>query len=384
MPFSRPTKLAAKIAWRTLTYDRVRFLVTLVGVAFSVILVGMQFGLLLNFIHTTSVVAAQSGADIFITAPGVRAADISTPQLERRRYQSLSVAGVERANVESIDFVLWKRPDGVREAVMLVGVPPQNDMGLPWQVESSTAPADLLRIPDGVIIDKLYQEKLGVTHLDQTIEINDIRARVVGFTSGIRTFTQAPYVFTSLEMARRITGLGEKHISYVLIKVKDGYSPAQVAKDIQARIPDTQVMTRGEFAYKSAYYWLFTTGAGVALIMSAILGLCVGGVIVTQTLYANTIDRLPEYAALRAIGSPLSYLKHIVLGQALIAAVFGYTIGIVIVSGLVWLNRTASAAPELPFWLAGVIALQTFLVCLLAASFSIKKLRAIDPVTVFR
>lgn len=377
------SKLSAKLAWRVLAYDRVRFLATIVGIVFSVVLVGIQCGLLLSFINTTSVIPAQSKADIIMTAPGVKAADISTAQLERRRYQALSVEGVDQASVTSVDFVQWKRPDGVREAIVLVGNRPNSVMGLPWRLESGNA-ADLLRIPDGVIIDRLYQSKLGNIQINDLVEINDVRARVVGFTSGIRTFTQAPYVFTSLEMARRITGLGNDHISYVMIKVRPGYTPAEVVRNITERIPDTQVLTRAQFAFESAYYWLFTTGAGVSLIMSALLGLCVGGAIVTQTLYTNTLEHLPEYAALRAIGSPLPYLRSIVLGQALIAAIIGYTLGIGIVMGIVLANHKASAAPELPLWLALVIAMNTFAVCLLAASVSIRKLRSIDPVTVFR
>lgn len=377
------SRLSATLAWRVLAYDRVRFWATIVGVVFSVVLVGIQCGLLLNFINTTSVVPAQSKADIIITAPGVRAADISTAQLERRRYQALSVEGVDQASVTSVDFVQWKRPDGVREAIVLVGNRPNSVMGLPWRLESGNA-ADLLRIPDGVIIDRLYQDKLGGVQTDDLVEINDVRARVVGFTSGIRTFTQAPYVFTSLEMARRITGLRNDHISYVMVKVRPGYAPAEVARNIAERIPDTQVLTSSQFAFESAYYWLFTTGAGVSLIMSALLGLCVGGAIVTQTLYTNTLEHLPEYAALRAIGGPLSYLRSIVLGQAIIAAIIGYTLGIGIVMGIVWANRNASAAPELPLWLASVIAVNTLVVCMLAASVSIRKLRSIDPVTVFR
>lgn len=377
------SRLAAKLAWRVLAFDRVRFFVTIVGVVFSVVLVGIQFGLLLNFINTTSVLPAQSKADIIITAPGVRAADISTAQLEWRRYQALSVEGVEQASVTSVDFVQWKRPDGVHEAVVLVGNRANSVMGLPWQLESGSA-ADLLRIPDGVIIDRLYQNKLGGIRINDLVEINDVRARVVGFTSGIRTFTQAPYVFTSLEMARRVTGLGNNHISYVMVKVRPGYTHAEVVRNIAERIPDTQVLTREQFSFESAYYWLFTTGAGVSLIMSALLGLCVGGVIVTQTLYTNTLEHLPEYAALRAIGGPLSYLRSIVLGQALIAAMIGYAIGIAIVETIVWVSRDASAAPELPLWLASVMAVKTLVVCLLAASVSIRKLRSIDPVTVFR
>ena len=43
------------------------------------------------------------------------------------------------------------------------------------------------------------------------------RARVVGFTRGIRTFTQSPYVFTSLPNARAFVGHPTTTSGYVLL-----------------------------------------------------------------------------------------------------------------------------------------------------------------------
>jgi putative ABC transport system permease protein len=372
------------IAWRNLTHDRARFVVTLIGIVFAVVLMGMQVGLLLDFISTTSSIASHSKADIFITAPGVKSADISTPQNERRRYEALSVPGVARAEAMTLDFSMWKRPDGVAESISLVGVKPNASMGLPWNLLNHANARRLLSLPDGVIIDRLYKEKLGVTKIGQLDEINDVRVRVVGFTNGIRTFTQSPFIFTSLDGARRILGLGGKHISYVLIKVAQGYDLNDVRARLQRHLPYTKVITAKDFATSSAQYWLFTTGAGVSLIMSGVLGLLIGGVIVAQTLYASTRDHLPEYATLRAIGGPAVYLYRIVLTQATLAGLIGYAIGIAIVAFLVWSSRNASAAPELPLWLALAIGGCTLADCLVAATVSLRVVTKIDPVKVFR
>jgi putative ABC transport system permease protein len=372
------------IAWRNLTHDRARFAVALVGIVFSVILMGMQMGLMLNFISTTTTVTRHSQADIFISAPGVKSADMSTPQTERRLYQALGVEGVARAEAITLDFSQWKRPDGVIEMICLLGVAPDATMSLPWDMESGEDPRPLLKQPDGIIIDRLYADKLGVTHKGQMTEINNVRARVVGFTSKIRTFTQSPFVFTSLSNARRMMGMGDRHISYVLIKAAEGYKIEDVRDRVQKKIPDTDVITAEDFGKNSAHYWLFTTGAGVSLIMGVILGLCVGGVIVAQTLYASTMDRLPEYATLRAIGGPAGYLYRIVLTQAALAGVIGYVLGMIVVGFIVWSGRNASAAPEMPPWLALAIALSTLVVCLLAAAISLRVVTKIDPVKVFR
>ena len=376
--------LTLLIAWRNLVHDRVRLAVTLVGIAFSTILMGLQLGMLLNFMHTTSTIVDHAGADLWVAAHGVRSVDLATPLEERRRFQTLAVDGVGIAEPYLLQFGFWKRADGVRETVIIVGVDPHAEMGLPWAMLPGQSIHDALSIPDGVIIDRLYAAKLGVETPGQLVEINDHRARVTGFTDGIRTFTQSPYVFTSLRNARLLTNRADVDITYVLIRLAESGAPEAVAQALAARMPDVDVLRPGEFSMKSRSYWLFTTGAGTTMISSSILALLVGVVIVAQTLYASTMDRLPEYATIRAMGGPRSYLYKIVIKQAVIGGLLGYLVGIGIVALLAYLARNSSAAPEVPWWLASGVGIVTVLMCIAASLVSLSKVTSIDPVKVFR
>ena len=67
-----------------------------------------------------------------------------------------------------------------------------------------------LKLPDAVILDELYKQKLGVTRVGEVFEIGGYRARVVGFTRGIRSFTTSPYVFTSFKYAQDFTNLARR------------------------------------------------------------------------------------------------------------------------------------------------------------------------------
>ena len=96
--FDRPSSVSTirpgmtlLIAWRNLIHDKLRFAVTLIGIAFSTFLMGIQLGMLLNFMHTTSIIVDQAGADIWIAARGALSVDLATPIQERRRFQALSV-----------------------------------------------------------------------------------------------------------------------------------------------------------------------------------------------------------------------------------------------------------------------------------------------------
>jgi putative ABC transport system permease protein len=381
---SKGARMTLLIAWRNLVHDRIRFAITLTGIAFSTILMGIQLGMLLNFVHTISTVVDHAGADLWITAEGVPSVDLATPLQERRRFQAMSVEGVAAAEPYMLHFGFLKRPDGVRQIVIVIGIDPDATMGLPFAMVDGQSAKDALAEPDGAVIDRLYADKLGIRTLGETVEINSHRIRVVGFTDGIRTFTQAPYVFMSLAKARSFFYAPDNDIAYVLVRVAEGYRPEAVAAALSARMSEVEVLTAGQLAWRSQYYWLVTTGAGITLVSSTLLALLVGVVIVAQTLYASTMDRLPEYAVIRAMGGPRSYLYRIIVQQAVLGGMFGAAIGLAIIAVVVVFTRNMSSAPEVPLWLAFGIVAATIGMCVIASIGSIGKVMTIDPVKVFR
>lgn len=374
--------LRAILAWRNLAHDKIRFLVTLVGIVFSVTLMAVQSGLLLGFVVTISKIVDRTEADIWVVGRGVRSVDLPTTMPERRRFQVMSVEGVAEAQPYIHNFSMLKRPDGGAESVVVVGFDLASGIGKPWDVVEGSV-VDLA-IPDSAIVDRFYKSKLGVTHIGQVLEINEKRVRIVGFTEGIRTFTQSPHVFADIKTARHLTNLGETRQNYVLARVAPGHDPATVRDAIRARIPEIDAYTREEFAKRSYMYWLITTGAGFSLIIAAALGLIVGIVVTAQTLYATTMDRLPEYATMRAMGAPASYLYGIILRQAAIASACGFGLGISIALFLAQGSKEGSAVILMPWELAAMLGAATFLMCALAALISIRRVMKIDPVSVFK
>src|SRR6185436_8136018 len=95
------------------------------------------------------------------------------------------------------------------------------------------------------------------------------RARVVGITSRIRTFTQSPYVFTGLKNAKLITGRADEQTTYLLVRAQKGTSIERLRSALQAALPSSDVWTSREFSWQTRVYWLVTTGAGAALLIAA-------------------------------------------------------------------------------------------------------------------
>ncbi|MBL8297486.1 MAG: ABC transporter permease [Rhodanobacteraceae bacterium] len=381
-PYAARVSGTSLLAWRNLSHDRARFVVTLVGVLFAVLLMGVELGLLLGFARTTSGLVDHTAADLWITPAGTTNVDIAGRLDERRRFEALAVPGVASVDMLMMQFAFWRKPDGGTESVSMVGFNLASGQGRPWNLVEGRV--EDLQQDDAVIIDQLYAGKLGVTALGQTVEINNHRARVVGFTQGIRTFTQSPYVFATHRNAQRFTFFRPDQTTYLLVRLQAGADAAGVRAALQARLGRVDVWFAADFARAAQRYWLITTGAGSALLLAALLGLVVGIVIVGQTLYATTVDRLPEYATLRAMGAPNRYLHRVILKQAAISAVFGFSGGMLLVALVVAASAGSTVAVAMPLGLVGVLALLTLCMCALGALVSIRRITRIDPTSVFQ
>ena len=371
-----------RIALRNLLHDRVRLAVTLTGVVFAVVLIAVQGGLFVGFTRATSCVIDNTEAEVWVASRGVRNFDVTHPLPDQKFHQVLGIPGVARAERFIVRFANWKKPGGGQESIEIVGFDPASGLGRPWNVVAGSESA--LRLPDAVAVDELYLAKLGVSGLGDRGEINDRRARVMALTRGIRSFTTSPYVFTSFENGLKYTGLTRGQSTYLLVRPVPGVTPQALRDAIAAGVSGVDVFTRQDFAAKTQYYWMFTTGAGMALLIAASLGLVVGGVVVAQTLYATTVDHLPEFGTLRAMGAPGGYIHRIIVAQAVTAALVGYTCGIGISYFLVGLAERGGASILLPPGMAVGLFFLTVVMCVTAGLVSIRKVTSIDPAMVFR
>lgn len=370
------------LARRNLLHDRVRLAVTLTGIVFAVVLSSVQLGLFMGFRRATSDVIRQSGADLWVKSAGVTHLENAVAFRERKLYDALATPGVASAQRHVVQFTQWKKPDGGQEGVLLIGVDLAGTMGGPWNMVAGSV--DALAEPDAVIVDELYLSKLGIRGLGDVVEIRGRRARVVGLTRGIRTFTTSPPVFTSIKRALDYGGLAEDQTLYLLVRTAPGLAPAAVAETLRARLTDADVVTTEEWRLAQEGYWMFGTGAGITVLIAAALGLLVGIVVVAQTIYSATVDHLREYGTLKAMGATNAYLYRVILQQAAISAVAGYTIGmaVALAAAAGSLQGTTAIILEPPLALA--LFLLTVTMCLAASVISIRKVTRLDPAMVFK
>jgi putative ABC transport system permease protein len=150
------------------------------------------------------------------------------------------------------------------------------------------------------------------------------------------------------------------------------------------RVPSVDVHTNREFRDKTVHYWVLSTGAGITTLIGAVLGLIVGIVVVTQTIYAATVDHLREFGTLKAMGATNGYIYRVIVQQAVFSAAMGYSVAIVIAWFVARSSETSDALVLFPWQVAvGTFGLALFM-CASASIVSIRKATTIDPAMVFK
>ena len=376
-------KMAPKIAYRNLFHDRMSLIVTLVGIVFSVVLVAIEIGLYKGSETKIATVLDKAPADLWIVPYGTKSFDDPSLLIGHEKYAALSTPGVSYAEDMIVSFSSWRKPLGGKKSFILVGLDWPNGGTRPWSLEEGSV--EDLELPNAVAVDRSYFKDLGIEERGDHAEINNQRIQVTAVTKGIRSFTTLPYVFTPINTARKFVAASADQATYVLVRLQEGADIEAVRNSLTDRLTGVEVLTHDEFTRRSINYWMFSTGAGLALITGMVLGAIVGVVIVAQTLYASTKDHLNEFATLRALGASASYIHAVILIQALLSAVIGYAAGMIL--AMLAIYRLSVRVPTLTVVMTPTIAAYLFALtvgmCIFAAITAIRKVTRIDPAGVF-
>jgi putative ABC transport system permease protein len=370
-----------KLAIANLLHDRIRFLVATAGIAFAIFLIAFQASLLNGFLAASSKIIDATDGDLWIVARGVPCFDFSAT-LPRRFLEMIRGAdGIASVSRMSMAFVEFRKTGGRHQVVALVGADPE--VGSRFPVPHIAGQPNAI-LPDSVLVDHSTRELLSVDQLPLNVEINGRRARVTGEIEGFSSFLGSPYVFTSYREATRYMKMGPEDAMYLVARTAPGRSIEEVKAGIQAHFPEVDVWTRAEFADRARRYWLSQTGAGGSIISAALLGFIIGLLVVSQTIYAATMDNIEEFATLSALGASRRYITTVVLVQALIVGAIGCLAGWL---GALPVIRQATALIawiQAPWWLPLAVFPAGLAMCALASIISVRRALTVDPGQVFR
>lgn len=369
-------------ALATLWHDRQRYAPGILAVAFSALLIALQFGLLLGLFSITSIPIDRTHADIWMGAPEVLSVDLGRPVRESYLARLASQPEVTQVEPYLQGFAYWAKPDGGTELCMVIGSRLSDD-SLGTVTELTPDLRTRLTEPGAIVIDESDMERLGIKRIGDTAEVSGNRVRVVGLTHGLKSLA-GPYVFASINTARPLLRLLPEQITYVLARCKNPDDAPKVVARVGKEYENVSVFTSADFSVRSRLHWLFKTKAGIALGYAAALGLLVGAVVTSQTLYAATAASMREFAVLRALGIPRWRIASMVMAQSFWVGAIGVILGFLGVHAAKALATTLGANVLLPTWLQIAASVTTLLMALLSGLAALRSLRLVEPAMLLR
>ncbi len=371
------------LATKTLLHDKVRFFITVSGVAFAVTLIMVQTGLFLGLLDNASITIQKMDADLWVTSKNTPNVDFAHAFPESRVERVRSVPGVLRADNLIVSFMNIKLPTGAEEGMVAYALDDFAKWGVPWNVEAG----EVRDLPRGkfMFLDESAEKRFGKFEVGEYREVLGQRLKIIGRSRNAKSFTTTPIGFLDYDLAQRLQPLTLKgNTTYILVKLAPGANAEAVRAELRERLPHNDVYTKAEWAERSRGYWLKSTGIGFTMFMTVFLGCLVGVVVVAQTLYAQTMEHLREFGTVKAIGGSNLDIYKILAKQAGIAAVVGFALGALPSLGVRSLVTKVGLQIILSPTFGAIVFLGTIALCLLAAMISFRKVASIDPGLVFR
>jgi len=373
-----------KTAWKFIRYDKAKSIGVVVGILISTFLIGQQVGVFNFLTGLMEALATDVKADIWVVDSKTQ--DVNQlGKLDIRNLRAIQgLPGVKQAFPLLVSGATCNYNNGTSGAITLIGVDiPQLNAVLDSSKIIAGKPADLQA--DGAVSGEFFEKKNLGDNVDRgtEFEINGKRAFFALQTKGFRGFGSS-FCVTTIERARFYSNQSVNNISAVLVKVEPGSNIEEVASRINHTLYGVHAWPSQKLAASTVKKILSSSGIALSTGTLIIFALISGFFIIGLTMYSSALDRLKDYGTLKAIGAANLYISRLILTQAFLFAVVGFTIGLFLLEGF----RSGVAKSGLIFTFSPLLIAIMFLtiafISLGGASFALRRIRSVEPAAVFR
>ncbi len=365
------------VARKNLFSERTRLTISVGGVALSVLLISLLLSLYRGWDQKVGGFVEEVPADIWIAREGTMDFLSAASILPMEGSERLStLPAVERWSPLIVRPMSAAKGDSEMD-VELVGYDPQSGMGGPLRIEEGKAAPG----PGEVIVDKALSRRYGV-EIGDKLSAAGRDWQVVGKSAG-GDFVGTQTIFVTLEEAQEALQQ-EGFVTFFLLQLKDPSQRDALAASLQRNQPGILAITSDDFAAATRDRILgdVLPILTVVLVLAFVVGLAVAGL----TIYTATVEKAREYGILKAVGFTNRYLYRLVLEQSLVTGLLGFAAGagLTVVVGPFAQNLVPQFVVLIRWQDVLAVAAVTLLMTVLAAYVPVRRLAAIDPVTVFK
>lgn len=382
--------LSIPLAWLQLTREKIRLIVALAGIAFAVILIFMQLGFMNALYQGAMAPHNNLQGDLVMVNPQTEVLFSSQSFKRDRLFQALGVEEVESVHPVYVSLGNWKNPENrTTRSLLVFGFDPVTSTFKFPEIDKNL---DLLKQSNVVFFDRFSRQEFGpIAKLFKAgiiveTEVEKTRVKVGGLFSLGASFAADGNIITSDSTFLNI--FKERNINDIdigLITLKPNANHQEVAEILSEIFSgDVKIMSIQDFALLEKQYWENSAAIGFMFGLGVLMGFIVGAVIVYQILYTDVSNHLAEYATLKAMGYKQSYLSKVVFEESIILAVLGYIPGFILSEILYELTRQDTNLPVvMTINLASFVLVLTIIMCFIAGSIAIRRLKYADPADIF-
>ncbi|HXE17365.1 MAG TPA: ABC transporter permease [Stellaceae bacterium] len=314
-----------RLGIRLFLFNRRRFAIAVAAVAVAAMIMFLEYGFLSGVLEAQSNIADLMRVDLV-------AMDSLRQNMHRwdsmravRLDQIAAVPGVAQVIPIYEDWAgLHDDDDRRTRRIMVFAIPPDQ---IPFAIGDTSTLSRWLKMPHGFLFDRLARPMFGDLIPGRGVDIDNTKQDLLGYVhvgsdlvvDGVAVMSIGDWLARHPNAQPIMGG----------IRVSPGFDPLRVRQEILSRIPygDTIVMTPAELRSRENSFTLDYVPIGVIFAVGMVAGLVIGAVTCYQLLFNEVLDRLAQFATLKAMGFSNAYLCVVVAGQALFLSLIGFAAG---------------------------------------------------------
>lgn len=370
------------VAWFMLIHRKGRFLLSMLGIAFSVVIMFMEIGFFNGINDSQARLATVLDADIVLIEKG-RTSLLESDQLNRiRMQQALAFEEVVSAVALYEGNQVIINPDtGMVQAISVLAFPPHTT---PLKLKGFERYSAALGIKGNILYDRKSRPLYGNIKADSALTVGDTPHKVIGLVEIGPSIRSDGYILMG-DQTWNDSKSSADLVSMALLKVRPGTDIEVLKlKLLEKLTEDTLVMTPEELRAREVAYTATATPAGGVFAIGLVIGFLIGMIICYQILFNEISDNMPQYATVKAVGFSKPFLVSLVMQQAVLLAVFGFLPGLGFGALLYYVIESTTSILMFISWQRGLlIFVLTLFMCAASGMLAVQKVLRADPAEVF-
>lgn len=374
------------LAWKFIKYDRAKSVGIITAIVISIFLIGQQVGLLLflmglmgNLVGNANV----SERDVWViesqtvnantlnkidqryvqqlrSIPGVATSFGVVIASGEARFLDGNTAGVTIIGSDAPAFIIGPNPEKIFEGSL-------NDLSLPESVSAEFFNA------------KSWNTDL---YLNKPIEINGKSAQIKVITKEAQAFG-GNYMYTNTSNARFFGNVPPYQVSLISLRLNEGIDKETVIEQINQLYPNLRAWDVKKLQISTVKEILVSSNMGMSFGTLVIFAMISGFFIIGLTLYSSALDRVKDYGTLKAIGANNRYVNKLLIMQAFLYAIIGFSIAFLLLIGFAQGVKSSGLNINFSPGFIGFLLGITLFISVGGSLFAVRKISKLEPASVF-